>query len=435
MRRLFLRLAGTGTVCAILLTGCGGGSAGPDSVVQPQSNPPPTTDPSATPTADPSAEPASACPGAIEGSGHPRRMDGSCTEVQGDISGHFSPAGTMNVARSGHSAVMLNNGKVLILGGGAEPELYDPDDGSFVPTGTMASTSPGAIATPLADGRVLVTGGRDAERTPTAEIYDPLTGAFARTGNLLVDQWGYTSTPLQDGRVLIAGGMVAGVAHPATAAAQIFDPSAGRFTMVGPMMTDRAAHTATLLDDGQVLIVGGWNGHMLDAADDPPWDPMFAELFDPVTSTFRSAATMSTTRGGGPVAIRLADGNVLVLGGIWALQNVHEQPAHPSYAEIYDAASSTFRPFPTSLWPYEHAATTLLSSGKVLLIGHDSAGLSRSAVLLDPGTGSLTPGGSLLTPRSGFTVTRLRDGRVLITGGTDAAGNALSSAEIWSPLE
>jgi hypothetical protein len=199
------------------------------------------------------------------------------------------------------------------------------------------------------------------------------------------------------------------------------------------MRTDRYGHAATLLVNGQVLIVGGWNGHVPDAADDPPWDPTYAELFDPHSNTFRIAADMGTTRSGGPVATRLTDGNVLVFGGIWDLQNLHVQPVNPPYAQIYDVRANAFRPFDVPLHQLGQASATLLPDGRVLMIDSDSSGISRSAAVLDPTTKKLVWGGDLLSPRLGQSVVALRDGRVLVIGGTDANGNALASVEVWTP--
>jgi hypothetical protein len=97
-------------------------------------------------------------------------------------------------------------------------------------------------------------------------------------------------------------------------------------------------------------VVGGANGCAPDAADDPPWDPLFAELYEPDSGNFRGAGNMSTTRIH-HAAVRLANGEVLVLGGIPSLQNLLEQPSNPSYAEVYDRRANTFSPMTGSqMW-------------------------------------------------------------------------------------
>jgi hypothetical protein len=354
------------------------------------------------------------------------------------VASGFAETGSLNTPRSGHSATLLANGKVLIVGGGdASAELFDPATGNFTPTGSMTTTRYGATATLLANGKVLITGGfgpgtSSLPRLNSAELYDPLTGVFSATGSMTNARVLHTATLLNDGKVLIAGGTRdGGGGGAALASAELYDPGAGSFTMTGGMHTDRAQHAATLLANGEVLIAGGWNGHAADAADDPPWDPLYAELFNPSTGTFAISASMSTTRIE-PRAVRLNDGKVLLLGGIFNLQNIHEQPPDPRYAELYDPAANVFVPLGNLSMSRASYTATVLQSGRVLLAGGQLLGLSVSTTeLLDPSTGNLTGTGGLVTARRGHTATLLRDGRVLVTGGTDVNGNALASADLY----
>ena len=124
---------------------------------------------------------------------------------------------------------------------------------------------------------------------------------------------------------------------------------------------------------------------------------------------------------------------MLVLGGIPSIQNLHEQPPNPSYAELYDREADAFSPIVGLTISPERYTATLMSSGMVLIFGgKDAAGTSTTEVqLLDPSSGVLTPTGALGTARVGHTATLLQDGRVLVTGGTDAKGNALAIAEVY----
>ena len=349
----------------------------------------------------------------------------------------FTLTGSMGMPRSGHTATLLADGKVLVLGGDASPELFDPVAGTFTPTGSMTTLRYHPTATLLANGTVLIAGGfgpgtSQLPRLTSAELFDPGPGTFAATGSMAVGRVLHTATLLSDGRVLIAGGTDAsGGGGAATASTEIYDPSTGTFTLTGSMASERADHTATLLDSGKVLIVGGWNGHAADSSDDPPWDPLFAELFDPASGTFENTGTMSTTRIGHS-AIRLEGGKVLVLGGVPSVQNMHSQLPDPQYAEVYDPAGGTFASagnFTISRTGYR---TTLLTNGLVLVAGGAQAGVAVTwADLLDLRAGALTDTGGLITARAGHTATRLNDGRVLVTGGTDESGNALASAELY----
>jgi hypothetical protein len=308
----------------------------------------------------------------------------------------FSPTANMNSARSLAPAVLLPNGKVLIVGGGdnagnmlATAEIYDPSSASFSPTGSMSTPRLGATATLLASGKVLVTGGfgpgtSELPRLNSAELYDPATGTFSSSGDMSVPRILHTAVLLSDGKVLVAGGTTrSGGGGAATASADLYDPQTNAFTPAKDMMTDRAQLTGTLLANGAVLIVGGWNGHRADGSDDPPWDPLFAELFNPVSKEFGSTGSMSTTRIGHTSNL-LLDGTVLVIGGVPNLQNLHEQPVAPQSAELFSLASGAFGPT-----------------------------------------------GGLLTERSYHTATVLPNGQVLVTGGVDVNGKTLATAELY----
>jgi hypothetical protein len=354
----------------------------------------------------------------------------------------FTESGSMHSARSGHTATLLKDGRVLIVGGDLSAEIFNPATASFTITGSMATARAGVTATLLQDGKVLIAGGEnlngrtDTGHLPTldtAELYEPVTGTFGETGKMSDARILHTATLLANGQVLIAGGASsAGGAGEALAGSELYDPAAGTFAAAGFMLSARAQHTATLLESGEVLIVGGWNGHRADAADDPPWDPMFAELFDTSSLSFKGSGNMSTTRID-HIAVRTRDGAVLVLGGIPSPQNVHQQPLAPVCAELYDPAAQRFSQVAGLTIARTRYTATLLPSGLVLICGGaDAAGQPVSEVdLLDPATGRLTVSGGLAQPRTGHTATLLQDGRVLVTGGIDANGNNIASAELY----
>jgi hypothetical protein len=364
----------------------------------------------------------------------------SATATVTVVSSGFTETSSMHSARSGHTATLLKDGRVLIVGGGGDDtvELFDPTSATFSLTGSLVTGRSGASATLLSDGRVLIAGGFGPPAGPdgsrplldTAEIYDPSTRKFSATGNMQQARWNHVATLLNDGRVLITGGRKGHICS--TASAELLDPTTATFSSVGFMLSERVDHTATLLATGDVLVVGGWNGCAPDSSDDPPWDPLFAELFEISSKSFRGSGNMSTTRIGHS-AVRLPDGKVLVLGGIPTVQNLHQQPPNPSYAELYDPAAHTFSPVAGLEISHERYTATLLPTGIVLVAGgEDLAGNVTSEVqLLNISTTALSATGSLGVPRVGHTATTLRDGRVLVTGGTDASGQTLASAEIY----
>jgi len=105
-----------------------------------------------------------------------------------------------------------------------------------------------ASTTLLADGRVLIAGGPEVTvpvpgnplpKLNTSEIFDPATGQFTPTGNMFDRRWKHTATLLDDGKVLIAGSTIAGT--------ELFDPDTGTFSPTGSLLSPdgRVGHTAT----------------------------------------------------------------------------------------------------------------------------------------------------------------------------------------------
>jgi Kelch motif/Galactose oxidase, central domain len=329
----------------------------------------------------------------------------------------------MAAPRAVHTATLLRSGEVLITGGCTRPgcgtdersgasELYSPARGRFEPGPRMRRSRAGHTATLLPDGGVLVVGGYGGEGEPptaTAEVYDAKRRSFVGVGSMTTPRGGFTATRLSDGRVLVAGGTDG---SRTLSTAEVFDPGTRRFTSTGRMRIARAAHAATLLPSGRVLIVGGSTGRGRVLAS--------VEVYDPRTGRFELAGRLRVARHK-HAAVTLRDGTVLVVGG----SNARDFFGRHATAEVFDPR----RGRPRRLVRMAEArfkvsdAVVRLRSGRVLV-----AGGGEGMEIFDPGTGRFRPAGRVGARLSFTTATVLADGSVLVAGGYDDDINVTSRA-------
>jgi WD40 repeat protein len=341
---------------------------------------------------------------------------------------NWTATGNLGAVRWVHTATLLPNGKVLVAGGAdnngkvlATAEIYDPASGTWTATASLATARNGHTATLLPNGKVLVVGGNNENNIffTSAELYDPASGMWSAAGSLNQSRSSHTAILLNNGKVLVAGG--SRNSGP-VATAELFDPGSGpngTWTAAGSLNTARYIHTATLLTNGKVLVVGG-----IDSTVNPTAS---AELFDPASGangTWTATPDFPTTVDG-HTATLLSNGKVLVaFGGDksgFALNS----------SQLFDPAGGTNGTWTATgtLNPAREAhKATLLPSGRVLVEG-GSSGSGADAAVYDPAQGTWTVTGSLKTGRFQHTATLLSDGRVLVAGGYN--GGALNSAEIY----
>ena len=232
----------------------------------------------------------------------------------------------------------------------------------------------------LKDGRVLVCGGRTTNvgTTPgagvitSAEIYNPATNTWTATGSLNIARRSAVATLLNDGRVLITGGSDRASATSAQpmSSNEIYNPATGTFTLIGNMTTQRASHSAVLLNDGTVFINGGSNG--VGTA----FPTKLAEIYDPVANTF-TAVGPSLFPHLAQVGVKLRDGKVLLASSYYNDTHTPEGGNMTPDCEIYDPVTRTFKATGSLLMKRIDVGGQLLLDGTVLLSGGVSTDFQR----------------------------------------------------------
>jgi N-acetylneuraminic acid mutarotase len=343
----------------------------------------------------------------------------------------WSYTGSLNTPRYFHTATLLPDGKILVAGGTSfsgivdSAELYDPVTGKWNDTGRLNVPRTGHTATLLKDGKVLIVGGS----LNSAELYDPKEGKWSATGSLNAARYGHTATLLENGKVLVAGGgeIIDWDETIPLNTAELYDPDTGTWSFTGNLHTAVESHTATLLQNGKVLVLRGRGGS--------------AELYDPDTGTWSTIGSLSRNTGFGHTATLLPDGRILIVGGI--VEGIvggeyNDRLFNP--AELYDPSTGTWSSTgPLNRARFSHTAT-LLPNGKVLVAGgirfRVSGGITfqvnvAKSELYDPETGTWSVTGNLNTPRNHHTATLLPDGKALLVGGLDGSSIVgLLSAEL-----
>lgn len=249
------------------------------------------------------------------------------------------------------------------------------------------------------------------------------SGTLEPTTSMSAARAAHTATTLRDGRVLIVGGFT-GEASVAQGA-EIFDPATDRYSQLPRVLTLRHSHTATLLPNGKVLIAGGYADGSVTVAK--------AELFDPARNTFTATGSMLAPRAG-HIAVQLGNGTVLIAGGVgpdWSFL---------ASAELYDPATGVFSRTGDMTVARESHIAERLPDGRVLIAGghrgrRAEMTVHASAETYDAASGTFTATGGRRVARHKHDAVLLRDGRVLITGGADKrdADGVYNTTELFNP--
>jgi len=355
----------------------------------------------------------------------------------------WSQAASMSMDRADTTASPLPDGRVLVAGGSVtrpgrdtlyltSAEIYDPATDTWSPAASMPGQRADHTATLLPNGRLLVAGGYwFNEPMPfnfliDVELYDPATDTWSPAASMNEARAGHTATMLPSGKVMVAGGRATdgrAMVSPPPPGVELYDPVTNTWSQAAGMAHIRAGHTATLLQSGAVLVVGGT-------------DTAGAELYDPGTNEWSSTGSVAEARKG-HTATLLPSGKVLVAGG--RVVQIVSEPAQWASTEIYDPVTNTWSQAADMVQPRVEHTATLLPNGNVLVAGGAGGGdtpfnqtttFLASAEIYDPATDTWSLADSMTNARSAAEAVPIPGGRVLVIGGRGQL-TSLSSCEIF----
>jgi hypothetical protein len=366
---------------------------------------------------------------------------GSLASPTASYTGTVEVSGT--VAFTDHTSISttlspiteLQDGRILLVNG-QQAGLYDPDTEVLSPTGNLNINHVGVQAITLPDGNALIVGASSCYWVEygdmgheyyhcdddTAELYLAETGTFTPSNASIERVGGQTMTLLPNGEVLVAGGHwpcyiymeMTGSSCYNFSGAGLYDYVTDSITATDSMQAARAWHTATLLPNGKVLVVGGMAGMSRDGT----FFPQIAELYDPATGLFTSTGSLHHTRMN-HTAILLPNAKVLIAGG--TMGGYWGNDEGPKVAELYDPATGTFTAIGDAHDSHYFSASVLLPTGEVLLLA------SQGAELFDPATNTFRPARPYVVPRNYRWTTELDNGDILVLAQQD---NALSTERV-----
>lgn len=388
-------------------------------------------------------------------------------DVDSTLRAGFQPATSLNVARGGHTSVLLDDGRVLVVGGiaggssesyVAEAEIFDPVTGVFTKAGPLKRDGENvrmvnATATKLKDGKVLICGGYGVEKTKraflffgkkkakvdtlkSAFVFDPATNAFKRVGDMKESRHSHSATLMADGNVLIAGGFNDDTwkKRKTEAAFETFNPTTGAFKKVGTLFlglgglktkAPRMAHTATAIEGGSgVLLSGGkhYSGGGLFGLIKPKAKLNKGsevvrdgkKVVDPIALNdprmHHAAASLDRT-------------SVLVAGG-------QTTDAVIDTIEIYDTSAIAWAR--AGKLSAARTSVELAKAGTkhaLVIGGHDGTAESATVDVFDMNAKQVVGVVALRTARNSFTATTLQDGTVLVIGGMTGSTKSLQSLD------
>ncbi len=355
--------------------------------------------------------------------------------------GKVAPAGALKTARANHSASLLHDGRILVVGGRGldalstltQVELFTPKTKKWSLAASLGQGRSHHTATVLADGRVLVTGGTTHDSSSdgaarfiavaSAELYDPAQNSWATVEPMHEARNGHTATLLSDGRVMIAGGAKEQRSH--LASVELFDPASGHWSFGPSLLLARWQHEAVRLSDGSVVVVAGRSnqgqtpaGSGLAIAEAERFVDGHWQVLGPLREPRQRAATVA--RGT----------SVTVIGGI-------STTTATNYVETWAVGASGWALGDANLTMALSAHTASVVSGvDVVVIGGEppAAVDTRRIQKWNNALSKWCDAGKLSVSRKQHTATVLPDGSIVVIGGL-SAGVPEASVEWWQPLK
>ncbi len=369
-----------------------------------------------------------------------------------NLKGVFEPketwvlSGNMNASRGDLISNILADGKIIVSGGydGASgllsSEILDPEIGNWSLTGNMSTQRIRHSSAEITGNQVLISGGYISGAGTvlnSSEIYNSNTKNWTQAGNMNTPRYGHQLIRLQNGKILAVGGSISNACGDCvTKTTEIFDPNTGLWSSTGSTNIVRPGDkNGILLNDGRVLIVGGYVGN---------WPPGYTissscEIYNPLTDNWTLTGSMNSVRSPGTFGIVLLNnGKVLVSGGF------DNNTTTLSSTEIFDPNSGTWTVSTNMNNPRVQHTSVLLDNGNVIVIGgyFRTAGLTTinlAAELFNPSLGRWSTTAEISEGKIQFATKKLKSGAVIIIGGSiynsqlASFPNSTKKAEIYFP--
>ncbi len=330
----------------------------------------------------------------------------------GQAAGTWTATGSISgPSLTNYTATLLQNGQVLVAGGFnsvtnttyAAAFLYNPSTGTWTQTGSMPEPRHSHRATLLENGEVLVTGGIDQAGSTFAdgELYNPSTGTWSQSIPMVEGHHDHSAVLLPSGDVVVAGGYCSGtycVNGNPTTSAELYNPSTDEFVSAASMHYGRGSTQLTLLSNGTALIAGG--GAMGDNDSSCSAETFLQGHGWSLTSNLVQCSTAETLT----FAVTLPNGDGLVENGNTA-------------SEFYNPSTNVWKA--TADQPNVHGPLALLTTGNVLVAGSALVSGGSDAAVYNPSTNEWTPAAN--APLTAQTLTPLLNGQVLATDGNTTA--------------